>query len=84
MARRDQARRYLEETAMPMGQLSALRGYSEQSSLSRACRTWFGASPQAVRTRAASKPTRDISTTEPAELAADFGTPDAFQPRRQA
>jgi AraC-like DNA-binding protein len=57
MVRRDQARRYLEETAMPLGQLSTLLGYSEQSSLSRACRTWFGASPRAVRTRAASTPT---------------------------
>jgi AraC-like DNA-binding protein len=47
--RRDQARRYLQETTMPISQLSALLGYSEQSSLSRACRTWFGASPRAVR-----------------------------------
>lgn len=49
--RRDQARRYLVETTMSMSQLSVLLGYSEQSSLTRACRSWFGASPRAVRTR---------------------------------
>lgn len=49
--RRDQARRYLTETTMPMSQLSTLLGYSEQSSLSRACVSWFGTSPRAIRSR---------------------------------
>jgi AraC-like DNA-binding protein len=47
--RREQARRYLQETKIPLSQLVVLLGYSEQSSLSRAARTWFGAPPRAVR-----------------------------------
>jgi AraC-like DNA-binding protein len=47
--RRDQARHYLETTTMPLSQLSAMLGYSEQSSLSRACRNWFGQSPREIR-----------------------------------
>jgi AraC-like DNA-binding protein len=61
--RRDQARRYLQETTIPMSQLSALLGYSEQSSLSRACRTWFGAPPRAVRTQGTA--TSSSSTPRP-------------------
>jgi AraC-like DNA-binding protein len=47
--RRDRARHYLENTTMPLGDVSALLGYSEQSSLTRACRAWFGTSPRAIR-----------------------------------
>lgn len=53
--RRDQAYRYLVETTMPLGRLAALLGYSEQSSLSRACRGWFGDTPRNVR-RAGARP----------------------------
>lgn len=48
-ARREQARRCITETRMPMNQLAVLLGYSEQSSLTRACRGWFGTSPMALR-----------------------------------
>ena len=53
--RREQARRYLEDTKIPMTQLSALLGYSEQSSLSRACRAWYGTSPRAIRNNGANR-----------------------------
>jgi AraC-like DNA-binding protein len=52
--RRDRARHYLENTTMPISELSALLGYSVQSSLTRACHAWFGAPPRSVR-RAASE-----------------------------
>jgi len=47
--RRDRARDYLENTTMPLSDLSDLLGYSDQSSLTRACRAWFGACPRSVR-----------------------------------
>ncbi|MFL6091257.1 MAG: AraC family transcriptional regulator [Aeromicrobium sp.] len=47
--RREEAERYLRDTDMPVGQLSGVLGFSEQSALSRACRRWFGASPSQVR-----------------------------------
>jgi AraC-like DNA-binding protein len=47
--RRDRARHYLENTTMPLSDLSDLLGYSNQSSLTRACRAWFGACPRSVR-----------------------------------
>jgi AraC-like DNA-binding protein len=47
--RRDRARHYLENTTMPLADLSALLGYSEQSSFTRACRAWFGVPPRSVR-----------------------------------
>lgn len=47
--RRDEAERYLRDTDMPLGQLSGVLGFSEQSVLSRACRRWFNASPSRVR-----------------------------------
>jgi AraC-like DNA-binding protein len=47
--RRDRARHYLENTTMPLADLSVLLGYSEQSSFSRACRAWFGVPPRSVR-----------------------------------
>ncbi|GAA3827718.1 AraC family transcriptional regulator [Nocardioides panacisoli] len=49
--RRDEAERYLRDTTMPLAQLSGVLGFSEQSSLTRACRRWFGASPTQVRRR---------------------------------
>ena len=47
--RREEAERYLRDTDMPLGQLAALLGYSEQSVLTRACRRWFGTSGTAQR-----------------------------------
>lgn len=48
-ARRQAAFRYLTGTDMPMGQVAALLGLSEQSALSRCCRRWWGTTPRAVR-----------------------------------
>jgi AraC-like DNA-binding protein len=47
--RREEAERYLRDSDMPLGQLSGVLGFSEQSAFSRACRRWFGASPTQVR-----------------------------------
>lgn len=47
--RREEAERYLRETAMPLGQLAGVLGLSEQSALTRACRRWFGMPPSQVR-----------------------------------
>ncbi|NYG59298.1 AraC-like DNA-binding protein [Nocardioides daedukensis] len=47
--RREEARRYLTTTDLPLGQVAALVAFSEQSSLSHACRRWFGATPRALR-----------------------------------
>lgn len=48
-ARRDEAERCLRDTDMPLGQLAAQLGFSEQSVLTRACRRWYGESPSAYR-----------------------------------
>jgi AraC-like DNA-binding protein len=40
---------YLRQTKLPLNQLAALAGYSEQSALSRSCRRWFGTTPSACR-----------------------------------
>lgn len=47
--RRDVAGKLLRDTDMPLGQISGLLGYSEQSTFSRRCRHWFAASPRAAR-----------------------------------
>lgn len=47
--RRDVAVKLLRDTEMPLGQISGLLGYSEQSTFSRRCRHWFSASPRAAR-----------------------------------
>jgi len=46
---RTAAMHYLCETQMPLGQVAAALGYSEQSAFTRACRRWFGATPSTVR-----------------------------------
>ncbi|MEQ6900481.1 AraC family transcriptional regulator [Nocardioides sp. YIM 152588] len=51
--RQETARRYLAESGLQLGQISALLGYSEQSAFSRACVRWFGDPPRAVRRRLA-------------------------------
>ena len=47
--RRQQARRYLTTTDLPLGQVTGLLGLSEQSALTRCCRRWWGSTPTAVR-----------------------------------
>jgi AraC-like DNA-binding protein len=47
--RRGAAHRYLTTTDLPLGQVSALVGFSEQSTLSHAVRRWFGSSPRELR-----------------------------------
>ncbi|WP_338748347.1 AraC family transcriptional regulator [Janibacter alittae] len=47
--RRSAAERYLTTTDIPVAQVAAMLGFSEQSALSRAVRRWFGASPRSLR-----------------------------------
>jgi len=49
---RQAAMRYLGSTRMPLSQISALLGLSEQSALTRSCKRWFGETPLAIRRRA--------------------------------
>ncbi|MGW4769704.1 AraC family transcriptional regulator [Nocardia sp. NPDC004278] len=51
--RRDEARRYLTTTDMPMSQVASLIGLSEQATFTRCCRRWWGTTPTAVRREAA-------------------------------
>ena len=53
-ARRDLAQRYLAQPELPLSQITALLGYSEQSALGRSCRRWFKATPREIRTRLSS------------------------------
>ncbi|MET0269099.1 MAG: AraC family transcriptional regulator [Sphingomonas sp.] len=50
--RRDAMLYYLERTGFDLARISERLGFAEQSVMSRRCRTWFGASPSAVRARA--------------------------------
>ncbi len=45
------AERLLAEKRIPLGQVAALLGYSEQSSFTRSCRRWFNESPSSARRR---------------------------------
>ncbi|MFX0574279.1 AraC family transcriptional regulator [Nocardia nepalensis] len=47
--RRDEARRYLTTTDMPMSQVASLIGLSEQATFTRCCRRWWDTTPTAVR-----------------------------------
>jgi AraC-like DNA-binding protein len=49
--RRDVVGHYLRTTQLPLSQLAAVAGYSEQSALTRSCQRWFGSSPSAYRRR---------------------------------
>jgi AraC-like DNA-binding protein len=53
-ARRDLAKQYLSEPDLPLTQITALLGYSEQSAFGRSCRRWFDMTPREMRTRLAS------------------------------
>ncbi|WP_254398889.1 AraC family transcriptional regulator [Streptomyces sp. AC602_WCS936] len=47
--RRDAAHRYITTTGLPLGQVAALVGFREQSTLSHAVRRWYGTSPRELR-----------------------------------
>jgi len=47
--RRDQAVQYLAEPDLPISHVAGLLGYSEQSTLNRSCRRWFGKTPKQCR-----------------------------------
>ena len=44
--RRERASEYLQFSAIPLIQVATFLGYSNQTALTRACRRWFGESPQ--------------------------------------
>lgn len=48
-ARRGFAQQYLSQPDLPLTQITALLGYSEQSALGRSCRRWFNATPRELR-----------------------------------
>jgi len=50
--RQGQAREFLRQRGLPLTEVANLLGYSEQRSLSRACRRWFGTTPAALRAEA--------------------------------
>jgi len=43
------ARRYLEESALPISEVAWLLGYRETSALDHACKRWTGKSPKQLR-----------------------------------
>ncbi|MDN5804149.1 MAG: helix-turn-helix transcriptional regulator [Microlunatus sp.] len=47
--RRDRAHRLIVTTELPLRQISALVGLSDQTAFTRACRRWFGCSPRELR-----------------------------------
>lgn len=49
--RRRRADQLLPHPVIPLTQVCELLGYAEQSSFNRACRRWYGATPQATRAR---------------------------------
>jgi AraC-like DNA-binding protein len=53
-ARRELAKRYLAYPEMPLGQVTGLLDYSEQSALTRSCHRWFQTTPSALRASLAS------------------------------
>ncbi|CAE6817740.1 HTH-type transcriptional regulator VirS [Paraburkholderia nemoris] len=47
--RRERAIEYLSQSSIPLMNVAALLGYSDQAAFIRACRRWFGESPRHVR-----------------------------------
>lgn len=47
--RRNLAERYLRDTDLPLTEIAFLLGFSEQSSFTRAARSWFGMPPRQLR-----------------------------------
>lgn len=50
--RRETAARYLTTTRLPLSQVAAALGLSEQSALTRSCKAWFGVTPLKYRQQA--------------------------------
>lgn len=67
--RRTEARRYLITTDMPMGQLAAMIGLTEQATFTRCAQRWWGSTPTAVRKAGVrqSDPTAPISPASPGQ-----------------
>jgi AraC-like DNA-binding protein len=55
-ARRDLAERYMDRKDLSLAEIAFLLGFSDQSSLFRASKRWFGTSPGQRRGQAALKP----------------------------
>ena len=53
--RRDQARRWLTESDVPLAHVADILGLADQAVLCRNCARWFGRSPSAIRTRGVPK-----------------------------
>ena len=49
--RRERAGEYLQSSAIPLTQVATFLGYGTQAAFTRACRRWFGDSPQRLRQR---------------------------------
>ncbi|WP_158608594.1 AraC family transcriptional regulator [Stagnimonas aquatica] len=49
--RRDQARRWLTESEVPLAHIADILGLADQAVLCRNCARWFGRSPSAIRAR---------------------------------
>ena len=47
--RKEMTLQYLRQTNVPLGQISGLLGFPEQSAFTRSCRRWFGETPSALR-----------------------------------
>lgn len=47
--RRQRAEEFLRQPVVPLAQVAALLGYSEQSAFNRACKRWFGCTPLVFR-----------------------------------
>jgi AraC-like DNA-binding protein len=52
--RREAAHRYITGTELPFGQVAALVGFAEHSTLTHAVRRWYGTSPRRLRASAVS------------------------------
>jgi AraC-like DNA-binding protein len=65
-ARQDLAQRYLSQPDVPLTQVTALLGYSEQSALGRSCRRWFDTTPREMRSRPSlTSPVQSLAGTDP-------------------
>jgi AraC-like DNA-binding protein len=60
--RSQQAMRYLTGTRLPLSQVAAMLGFSEQSALTRYCRQRFGAVPSALRAGASRRVDTGVAT----------------------
>jgi AraC-like DNA-binding protein len=52
-ARKEAAGRYLHESALAIGEVAYLVGYSEPAPFHRAFRRWYGTTPEAFRRKGA-------------------------------